>query len=176
MGKKGVAASITLGRTKVLHFRSPDHRMSTGLFSFFAVLCGLLLLATCPTPASGASAVATYHLYAKGQPASTFFCGLPLAVNHAGALRVTAIRTMGAGGFRCGDCVRVRNRASGRSTVVRIIDQGGIGGMDLSQEAFNAIDTPGKAGYAAGRMSVRYTKTHCGSLRSAGVAHRRRRR
>lgn len=81
-------------------------------------------------------------------------------------MRVTAINRFQrmAKGLVCGDCIRVRNIHSKKSTVVMVIDFGGAGGLDLCPEAFNAIDTKDKLGHFRGHMNVEWEKTTCDDL------------
>jgi expansin (peptidoglycan-binding protein) len=94
-------------------------------------------------------------------------CQLPMVFNrNNGKLRVTAISKFQrmVKGLVCGDCIRVRNIHSEKSTVVMVIDFGGAKGLDLCPEAFNAIDTWDKLGHHRGHMNVEWEKTTCDDL------------
>ena len=94
-------------------------------------------------------------------------CQLPMVFNKANnQLRVTATNRFEGmtSGLVCGDCIRVRNLDSQKSTVVMIIDFGGAGGLDLCPEAFKAIDTEDGSGHANGKMNVEWEKTNCDDL------------
>lgn len=65
----------------------------------------------------------------------------------------------------CGKCLRVTNRRTGTSVVVRAVDYGGCSdadgtGLDMDPCAFDAIDTD-KRGYADGNMRVDVTEVEC---------------
>lgn len=69
----------------------------------------------------------------------------------------------------CGKCLAVKNRRTGASVVVRIVDHGGCSdtdgtGMDLDQAAFGAIDSDGR-GYADGFMRVDVAQVDCALAR-----------
>ena len=79
-----------------------------------------------------------------------------------GELRVTATSQFEGmtKGLVCGDCIRVRNLQSNKSTVVMIIDFGGARGLDLCPEAFDNIDTQNRLGHSRGHMTVEWEKTN----------------
>ena len=66
----------------------------------------------------------------------------------------------------CGRCLRVTNRGTGASVIVRAVDQGGCTdakdgtGLDLDPCAFNAIDT-NKHGVRDGNMRVDVQEVDC---------------
>ena len=110
---------------------------------------------------------ATLHPYKAHTSMNEVACQLPMAFNRKnGKLRVTAInRFQGMKkGLVCGDCIRVRNIHSKKSTVVMVIDFGGAGGLDLCPDAFNDIDTDDKMGHFRGHMNVEWEKTTCDDL------------
>jgi len=67
-------------------------------------------------------------------------------------------------GLVCGDCIRVRNTATGKSTVVMIVDFGGDLGLDLSPEAFNALDSEDRKGNKRGNIEVEWQFTTCDDI------------
>ncbi|KAG0529742.1 hypothetical protein BDA96_05G124000 [Sorghum bicolor] len=60
----------------------------------------------------------------------------------------------------CGRCLQVTNRATGASTVARVVDQCDNGGLDLDISVFKQIDTDG-GGMANGHLSVDYSFVDC---------------
>ena len=113
------------------------------------------------------SGVATLHPYKVHTSMNEVACQLPMAFNRKnGKLRVTAINRFQriAKGLVCGDCIRVRNLHSKKSTVVMVIDFGGAGGLDMCPEAFDAIDTDDKLGHFRGHHDVQWEKTSCDEL------------
>jgi len=87
-------------------------------------------------------------------------CNIPFFYS-GGALRISAFNGLRQGDMQCGTCVSVQNTASGgKSTVVMLVDLGGAS-FDLAKEAFDAIDNPGKDGYANGHLSIDYTVVPC---------------
>ncbi|CAD6257145.1 unnamed protein product [Miscanthus lutarioriparius] len=60
----------------------------------------------------------------------------------------------------CGRCLQVTNRATGSSTVARVVDQSDNGGLDLDISVFQQIDTDG-GGMANGHLSVDYQFVDC---------------
>jgi hypothetical protein len=122
----------------------------------------------------------SYHYYAPGYETSTLQCsdvfGDTLANNRAVGKKLmkypwTAFCVKGLNtrddGF-CGKCFRVKNRATGTSTVVRAVDHGGgdcmtgSGGLDLDPCAFNAIDQGGQ-GVRDGHLYADIEEVECGT-------------
>ena len=65
----------------------------------------------------------------------------------------------------CGVCLKVTNLADGgRSTKVMVVDLNRAKGLDLSEDAFDAIDNENFDGYFAGNMTVEFERTDCGGL------------
>ncbi|KAK8949062.1 Wound-induced protein WIN1 [Platanthera zijinensis] len=60
----------------------------------------------------------------------------------------------------CGKCLRVTNVDTGAETMARIVDQCSNGGLDLSTEVFEKLDTDGN-GYHNGHLVVKYAFVHC---------------
>lgn len=61
----------------------------------------------------------------------------------------------------CGKCIKVTNRATGASTMARIVDQCSNGGLDLDFETvFKKIDT-NRQGYQMGYLNVDYQFVSC---------------
>ena len=110
---------------------------------------------------------ATLHPYKAHTSMNEVACQLPMVFNRKnGRLRVTAINRFQrmTKGLVCGDCIRVRNINSKKSTVVMVIDFGGAGGLDLAPDAFNDIDSDDKMGHFRGHMNVEWEKTTCDDL------------
>ena len=106
-------------------------------------------------------------MYNADTPMNSVACQLPMAFNKKSReLRVTATNQFEGmtKGLVCGDCIRVRNVESNKSTVVMVIDFGGAGGLDLCPEAFNNIDTEDGLGHSRGHMNVEWDKTNCDDL------------
>ena len=111
---------------------------------------------------------ATWHMYTKETNFANA-CDLPMYTNRNNdELRVTAMNKKripgNPNGLVCGDCIRVRNTATGKSTVVMIVDFGGELGLDLSPEAFNAIDSVDRKGNKKGNMDVEWQFTTCDDI------------
>ena len=110
---------------------------------------------------------ATLHPYQYHTSMNEVACQLPMVFNRKnGKLRVTAINRFQrmTKGLVCGDCIRVKNIHSKKSTVVMVIDFGGAGGLDLCPDAFNDLDSPDKMGHFRGHMNVEWEKTTCDDL------------
>jgi rare lipoprotein A (peptidoglycan hydrolase) len=59
----------------------------------------------------------------------------------------------------CGDCVQISNTRTNAQLVVQVVDKGG-NIFDLSQQAFNTLDTDGN-GYFQGHLDITYLKVSC---------------
>ncbi|DAZ95389.1 TPA: hypothetical protein N0F65_001047 [Lagenidium giganteum] len=114
------------------------------------------VLALASSVVHATSARATYHIYDGVRPEQTF-CNLPFN-SPGGWMFITAYQRIG-GDIQCGQCLKITNTRTGASTIVKVVDQGGSV-FDLSQQAFNAIDTDGN-GYNMGHMNIDYVKVAC---------------
>ena len=105
-------------------------------------------------------------------------CQLPMAFNkkydaycvdafdQSGELRVTAVNRVHhrEKNVECGECIKVTNIHSEKSTVVMVIDFVDDSELDMCPEAFKAIDNSQKDGHFQGHMTVQWHKASCNSL------------
>lgn len=118
---------------------------------------------------------ATYHIYSPQYATSSLACADKFWADPDHARKLlkypwTAFCMGMPGGKKftqdvCGKCLRVTNRRTGASVIVRAVDNGGCSdadgtGLDLDVCAFNAIDTD-KKGYNDGNMRVDVQEVEC---------------
>ena len=117
---------------------------------------------------------ATYHYYAPQYATSTLACADIIHKWPQYSAKVlmypwTASCIEGSQNWNpqrmCGKCLRVKNRGTGASIIVRVVDSGGCSGpskngLDLDPCAFNAIDTD-KKGILDGHMMVDVEEVEC---------------
>ncbi|TMW67158.1 hypothetical protein Poli38472_012275 [Pythium oligandrum] len=118
------------------------------MFRAFTIAALVALSAT-----TEAATTATYHDYRGVKPEQTY-CN----IKFTSISRITAYAKVGTD-LKCGDCVEVTNTRTKAKVTVKVVDKGG-NVFDLSQDAFNAIDTD-KNGYQRGRMDITYKKVKC---------------
>ena len=133
-----------------------------------ALLCAMAAMAA----AQQASNVrATYHLYNPAQNGwdlnrvsaycATWDANKPLSWRQKYGWTAFCGPSGPKGQASCGKCIRVTNRATGASTVARIVDQCSNGGLDLDFETvFKKIDT-NRQGYQMGHLNVDYQFVSC---------------
>lgn len=116
---------------------------------------------------------ATYHYYSPGYETATLACADRFWADpdHGRKLLKYPWTAYCLDGRKfsqatCGKCLRVTNRRTGASIIVRAVDNGGCSdtdgtGLDLDPCAFNAIDTD-KQGYLDGFMRLDVQEVDCG--------------
>ncbi|KAL1340007.1 hypothetical protein AAHE18_U086000 [Arachis hypogaea] len=60
----------------------------------------------------------------------------------------------------CGKCIHVTNTATEASTIVRVVDLCGNGGLDLDVNVFKQLDTNG-VGHQMGHLNVNFHFVNC---------------
>lgn len=117
------------------------------------------------------NAKATYHYYSPGYGTAQLACADRFWADPDHPRKLLkypwTAYCLGFDQSVCGKCLRVTNRRTGASIIVRAVDNGGCSdvdgtGLDLDPCAFNAIDTD-KQGYADGHMRVDVQEVWCGT-------------
>lgn len=112
---------------------------------------------------------ATYHYYAPAYETSSLACADAFWKHPDHGRKLLrypwTAYCLGFSQSVCGKCLRVTNRRTGASVIVRAVDNGGCSdtdgtGLDLDPCAFNAIDTD-KQGYRDGHMRVDVKEVRC---------------